>query len=61
MFEILVNGIARTHRDLSDTALDAGRVLKHRDLSSEVKIVNETTKEWLVVTDVVFADPRWHV
>ena len=59
MFEIQVNGIPRTYRDLQETALDAGRVLKFGDLSSEVKVVNETTKQWLVVTDGVFATPRW--
>ena len=59
MFEILVNGISRTHRDLQETALDAGRVLKFRDLNSEVKVVNETTKQWVIVTDGVFATPRW--
>ncbi len=59
MFEIRVNGVSRTCRDVMETALDAGRELKHRDLSSEVIIINDVTKEWVVVTDGVFEFPKW--
>jgi hypothetical protein len=59
MFELLVNGIPRTYRDKPEFAVDAGRVLKRRDLSAEITVLNLTTREWLIVSDVVFASPKW--
>jgi hypothetical protein len=59
MFELLVNGIPRTYRDKAEYAVDAGRILKHRDLGSEIIVLNKNTREWLIVSDVVFASPKW--
>jgi hypothetical protein len=46
-FEILVNGIPRTFRDLEAVAIGAGLVLKDRDRSSEIAIINGGTRQWL--------------
>ncbi len=59
MFEIRVNGVPRTSRDVQETALDAGPMLKHYALGSAVIIINDVTKEWVVVPDGVFETPQW--
>ena len=59
MFELLINGIPRTYRDIAKLAIDAGRILKLRDKQSEVTVLNMVTREWLIVTDFVFANPKW--
>jgi predicted methyltransferase MtxX (methanogen marker protein 4) len=56
MFEILVSGIPRTYRDRKDMAVAAARVLKQRDV--EIIIIDQTTKEWTVVNDLV-SEPKW--
>ncbi len=55
-FEILVNGIPRTFRDLEKNAINAGRVLKDRDKTAEITVINTSTRQWLVIVDP-FAEP----
>jgi hypothetical protein len=55
-FEILVNGIPRTFRDMESMALDAARILKDRDRSSEITVINRGTRQWLIIADP-FAKP----
>lgn len=59
MFEILVNGIPRSYRDLEKNAIDAGRVLRARD-KGEITVVNTKTGKWAVVDEfsaVVWKEP----
>ena len=51
MYEIFVNGTPRTHRDIETVAVDAGRVLKHRDMSAEIRVVCCETKRWAPIID----------
>lgn len=51
MFEILVNGTPRTYRDDEALAIDAGRVLKVRDKTTNITVVNTATGMWASVTD----------
>lgn len=51
MFEIFVNGIPRTYRDVESVAIAAGRVLKERDKSAEVRVVCCDTKRWAPISD----------
>src|ERR1035437_247012 len=55
-FEILANGIPRTFRDMESMALDAGRILKDRDRSSEITVIKRGTRQWLIIADP-FAKP----
>jgi hypothetical protein len=55
-FEILVNGIPRTFRDLEAVAINTGLVLKERDRASEITIINRGARQWLVIADP-FAKP----
>jgi hypothetical protein len=48
MFEILVNGHRRCWRDQESTAIDAGRVLKVRDRTSEITVINDDTRQWVI-------------
>jgi hypothetical protein len=48
MFQILVNGITRSYRDQEAMAIDAGRVLKDRDRSSEITVINDDTRQWVI-------------
>jgi hypothetical protein len=59
-FEILVNGIPRAFRDREAMAIDAGRILKDRDKSSEITVINRGTRQWLIIPDP-YADawPWW--
>jgi hypothetical protein len=60
MFEILVNGIARTCRDQEDMAVDAGRVLRGRD-KSDITVIDLETRKWALISDAfsaaVWRDP----
>jgi hypothetical protein len=57
-FELLVNGVPRTYRDIREHALDAARILKHRDMSAEITIINRNTREWALLRNIV-AEPVW--
>jgi len=57
-FEILINGVPRTFRDLKELAIDAGRELKRRNFAAEIMVVNVVTREWALVTDLTGA-PSW--
>jgi hypothetical protein len=59
MFEILVNGIPRTYRDHERMAIDAGRVLKDRDRSSEITVINDATRQWVIIRDHLNAPGPW--
>jgi hypothetical protein len=59
MFEILVNGIPRTYRDQEGMALDAGRVLKDRDRTSEITVINDDTRQWVSIRDHLNAPGPW--
>jgi hypothetical protein len=59
MFEILVNGYRRTYRDQEAMAIDAGRVLKDRDRASEITVINDDTRQWLIIRDHVNAPGPW--
>ena len=39
-FEITINGVSRTWRDAKDSALDAARNLKGRNIGSDVKVTD---------------------
>jgi hypothetical protein len=58
-FEILVNGIPRTFRDLEANATEAGRVLKGRDKASEITVINRDTRQWLIISDQFSAVGPW--
>lgn len=58
-FEILVNGVPRSYRDVAAIAIAGGQALKARDLGSEVIVVNQSTREWSVIKDV-FSPPVWN-
>jgi hypothetical protein len=58
-FEILINGVPRTFRDLKELAIYAGRELKRRNFAAEIMVVNVATREWALVADVT-APPTWH-
>lgn len=58
MFEILVNGIARTYRDTEGMAIDAGKILRGRD-KSEITVINQDTRQWLVIVDPYGPAPAW--
>jgi hypothetical protein len=58
-FEILVNGIPRTFRDLEKNAIASGRALKRRDISTEITIINTATRQWLVIADPFGASGQW--
>ncbi|HEY4257643.1 MAG TPA: hypothetical protein VGM66_10540 [Candidatus Udaeobacter sp.] len=60
-FELLVNGIPRTYRDLPELAIDAGRFHKQQHPKDELTVINMATREWLTVTDMVFANPEWQL
>lgn len=51
MFEILVNGTPRSYRDQEELAIDAGRLLRARDKTTEIAVVNTATGAWVSVTD----------
>ena len=51
MFEIQVNGTPRTYRDDEALAIEAGRVLKARDKTTDITVVNTATGLWVGVTD----------
>jgi hypothetical protein len=51
MFEILVNGIPRTYRDTEEMAIDARRVLKDQDKSAVITIINDDTRQWMILAD----------
>jgi hypothetical protein len=57
-FEILINGIPRTYRDVKELAVDAARIIKHRERTSEITIIDRNTREWAIVKDLVNA-PVW--
>jgi hypothetical protein len=59
MFEILVNGIPRTYRDQERMAIDAGRVLKDRDRTSEITVINDATRQWVIIRDHLKAPGPW--
>ncbi len=40
-FEIKVNGLVRTHRDLRDTAIEAARFLAQRNLGALIAAVTD--------------------
>jgi hypothetical protein len=58
MFEILVNGTPRTYRDQDALAIDAGRVLRARDKTMEITVINLDTRQWLVIPDP-FSPVAW--
>jgi hypothetical protein len=58
IFEILVNGIPRSYRDVAAYAVAGGQMLKGRDASSQVIVVNRSTREWAVIADMV-SEPKW--
>jgi hypothetical protein len=39
-FEITIDGVSRTWRDTTESALDAARNLKGRNLGSDVKVID---------------------
>jgi hypothetical protein len=39
-------------------AVDAARVIKHREHTSEITIIDRNTREWVIVKDLV-AEPVW--
>lgn len=51
MFEILVNGTPRTYRDVEALAIDAGRMLRARDKTTEIAVVNTATRMWVAISD----------
>jgi hypothetical protein len=57
-FEILINGIPRTYRDIEALAVQSARFLKHREKGSEVTIIDRNTRKWAVVRDLV-SEPLW--
>ena len=59
MFEILVNGIPRSYRDKEAVAIVAGRILKDRDKSSEITVINDDTRQWLIIRDHLNAPGPW--
>jgi hypothetical protein len=59
MFEILVNGIPRPYRDREGLAIDAGRVLKDRDRTSEITVINDSTRQWVIICDHLAAPSPW--
>jgi hypothetical protein len=59
MFEILVNGIPRTYRDQEKLAIDAGRILKGRDKTSEITVINDDTRQWVRIRDHLNAPGPW--
>ena len=59
MFEILVNGTPRTYRDTEDMAIEAGRVLKTRDKTTDITVVNTATGLWVAVTDPYSTVGAW--
>lgn len=59
-FEILVNGIPRTFRDVEKNAIDAGRVLKDREKGAEITIIKHSNRQWLIITDPFAAPGPWH-
>jgi hypothetical protein len=58
MFEILLSGDRRCWRDQESTAIDAGRVLKDRDRSSEITVVNDDTRQWVIIISLKAWPPR---
>ena len=58
MFEIRVNGIPRSYRDLEKNAIEAGRLLKGRDKSAEITVVNMTTRPRAAISDQ-FSEVVW--
>lgn len=59
MFEILVNGIPRTYRDDEALAIEAGRVLKVRDKTTNITVVGTATGMWTAVTDPYLSVGAW--
>ena len=59
MFEILVNGTPRTYRDQEELAIDAGRVLRARDKTTQITVVNTTSGMWVVIPDPFSAVAAW--
>jgi hypothetical protein len=59
MFEILVNGTPRTYRDKEKLAIDAGRVLKARDETTEITVVESSSGNWLLIPDPFSAVGIW--
>jgi hypothetical protein len=57
-FEILINGIPRTYRDVKVLAVEAARIIKHRERTSEITIIDRDTREWAIVKDLV-NEPAW--
>lgn len=58
MFEILVNGIARTYRDTEGIAIDAAKILRGRD-KSKITVINQDIRQWLVIVDPYGPAPAW--
>jgi uncharacterized membrane protein len=59
VFEIRVNGDRRYWRDQESTAIDAGRVLKDQDKLSVITIINNNTRQWMILADPF--GPPWIV
>ena len=51
MFEILVNGTPRSYRDQEELAIDAGRLLRARDKTTEIAVVNIKMGTWVSITE----------
>jgi|SRR6185437_4395395 len=59
-FEILVDGVRRTFRDVEKIALVAARQLKRKNLKSEITTANTKSGEWAIVTDIASDAVIWH-
>jgi len=59
MFEILVNGIPRTYCDQECMAIDAGGVLKDRDRTSEITVINDATRQRVIIRDHFAKPSAW--
>ncbi len=58
-FEILINGVSRTWRDVEATAIDAARMLFSREKgTAAIFVINRRTGERCQVKDG-FSDPVW--
>ena len=61
MFQIFVNGDRRCWRDQESTAIDAGCVLKDRDRSSEITVINLDTRQWVIIQPVDYFLIVWFI
>jgi hypothetical protein len=57
-FEILINGIPRTYRDVEQLAVEAARLIKHREKDSEITVIDRNTRKWALLRDLV-SEPLW--